>query len=64
MLTSGSMLSSEFSDDECAKHPHYFQLLPSEVNIGRVFYNIIKEYTWKRVALIIQNEHRFKTVKF
>ena len=60
------MLSSEFSGDECAcaKHPYYFQLVPSEDNLAKVFYSIIKEYTWKRVALIIQNDHRFKTVKF
>ena len=58
------MLSSEFGDDEHTKCPYYFQLVPSEDNLVRVFYSIIKEYTWKRVALIIQNEHRFKTVKY
>jgi hypothetical protein len=40
----------------------YFQLLPSEVNLARVFYSIIKEYGWRRVALIVQNEPRFKAV--
>ena len=40
----------------------YFQLLPSEVNLARVFYSIIKEYGWRRVALIVQNQPRFKAV--
>ena len=43
-------------------YPYYFQLLPSEVNLARVFYSIIKEYGWRRVALIVQNEHRYRTV--
>ena len=66
MLTSASsMLSSESSDGgHSAKHPFYFQLVPPEDNLAIVFHSIIKEYTWRRVALIIQNEHRFKTVKY
>ena len=59
------MLSSESSDgDRSAKHPFYFQLVPPEDNLAIVFHGIIKEYTWKRVALIIQNQHKFKTVKY
>jgi hypothetical protein len=37
-------------------------LLPSEVNLARVFYSIIKEYGWRRVALIVQNEHSYQVV--
>ena len=44
------------------RFPYYFQLLPSEVNLARVFYSIIKEYGWRRVAFIVQNEHRYLTV--
>ena len=60
-----SQLSCASSSDELSdrvKFPYYFQLLPSEVNLARVFYSIIKEYGWRRVALIVQNEHRYKTV--
>jgi hypothetical protein len=45
-----------------ARFPYYFQLLPSEVNLARVFYSIIKEYGWRRVALIVQNEYRYRAV--
>ncbi len=44
------------------EYPYYFQLLPSEVNLARVFYSIIKEYGWRRVALIVQNEHGYRAV--
>ena len=52
--------SDELSDR--VRFPYYFQLLPSEVNLARVFYSIIKEYGWRRVALIVQNEYRYKAV--
>ena len=41
------------------RFPYYFQLLPSEVNLARVFYSIIKEYGWRRVALIVQNDPEY-----
>ena len=44
------------------RFPYYFQLLPSEVNLAHVFYSIIKEYGWRRVALIVQNEHGYRAV--
>jgi hypothetical protein len=57
------VLSSESSDGDRAKRPFYqFQLVPSEDNLARVFYSVTKEYAWRRVALIIQNGHQFKTV--
>ena len=59
-MTSQITNNNELSDR--VRFPYYFQLLPSEVNLARVFYSIIKEYGWRRVALVIQNEHRFKTV--
>ena len=49
-------------DDTELEYPYYFQLLPSEVNLARVFYSIIKEYGWRRVALIVQNEYRYRAV--
>ena len=60
-----SQISCASSSDELSdqvRFPYYFQLLPSEVNLARVFYSIIKEYDWRRVALIVQNEHRYQVV--
>ena len=57
-----SCASSSYELSDGTKYPYYFQLLPSEVNLARVFYSIIKEYGWRRVALIVQNEHRYKAV--
>ena len=65
MLGSSVQISCVSSSDELGdgiRFPYYFQLLPSEVNLAHVFYSIIKEYGWRRVALIVQNEHRYKTV--
>ena len=53
--------SSDVLSDR-VRFPYYFQLLPSEVNLAHVFYSIIKEYDWRRVALIMQNEHRYRAV--
>ena len=58
-------LSCAASSDKLSdrvRFPYYFQLLPSEVNLARVFYSIIKEYGWRRVALIVQNEYRYLSV--
>ena len=54
-------LFGEVSD--CMRLPNYFQLLPSEVHLARVFYSIIKEYGWRKVAIIVQNEQRYRVVK-
>ena len=60
MQISCASSSDELSDR--VRFPYYFQLLPSEVNLARVFYSIIKEYDWRRVALIVQNEYRYRAV--
>ena len=62
MQISCASSSNELSDR--VRFPYYFQLLPSEVNLARVFYSIIKEYGWRRVALIVQNEYRYRAVSF
>ena len=54
--------TSTLNKDDGTDYRYYFQLLPSEVNLAHVFYSIIKEYGWRRVALIVQNEHEYKTV--
>ena len=60
MQISGASSSNELSDP--VRFPYYFQLLSSEVNLAYVFYSIIKEYDWKRVALIVQNEYGYRAV--
>ena len=60
MQISCASSSDELSDR--VRFPYYFQLLPSEVNLARVFYSIIEEYGWRRVALIVQNEQRYRAV--
>ena len=62
MQISCASSSNELSNR--VRFPYYFQLLPSEVNLARVFYSIIKEYGWRRVALIVQNEYRYRVVSF
>ena len=61
-LSCTSTLTMNQDDDTELEYPNYFQLLPSEINLARVFYSIIKEYGWRRVALIVQNEHRYRAV--
>ena len=46
------------------RFPYYFQLLPSDINLAHVFYSIIREYGWRRVALIVQNEYKYRAVGF
>ena len=60
MQISCASSSDELSDR--VRFPYYFQLLPSEVNLAHVFYSIIREYDWRRVALIVQNEQRYQVV--
>ena len=57
-----SCSSSSYELSDHVRYPYYFQLLPSEINLARVFYSIIREYGWRRVALIVQNEYRYKAV--
>ena len=56
------MSNGNFELSKRVRFPYYFQLLPSEVHLANVFYSIIKEYGWRRVALIVQNEQRYKQV--
>ena len=42
---------------------YYFQLLVSEAEIAQGFFGIIKEFGWKRVGIITQNENLFTVVR-
>ena len=42
---------------------YYFQLLVAEAEIAQGFFGIIKEFGWKRVGIITQNENLFTVVR-
>ena len=44
------------------RFPSYFQLISTEERSAFGFYGVIREYNWKRVALIVQNENLFTVV--
>jgi hypothetical protein len=44
------------------RFPSYFQLLSTEETLAFAFYGVIKEYEWRRVALLVQNENLFTVV--
>ena len=52
--------SNELNDRQ--RFRNYFQLLPTEADIVPIFNAIIKEFGWKRVAIIVQNVNRFTVV--
>ena len=44
------------------KFPYYFQLLSSSDSIANSYHEVIQEYGWKKIALIVQNENLFTVV--
>ena len=45
------------------RYPRYFQLLSTVKRIAFGFYGLIKEYKWRRVAIIVQDENILVEVK-
>ena len=41
---------------------YYFQLLPTPASIAPAFLGVIRQYGWRRVGLIVQNENLFTVV--
>ncbi len=53
------------SDEELSdpiKYKKYYQLVPAEGSIARVFAAIIKQYQWTLATVIMQDEPGFLTV--
>ena len=44
------------------RFPRYFQLLSSARRIALGYYGVIKQYAWRRVALIVQDSGVFTVV--
>ena len=44
------------------KFPLYFQVLASEATLAGGFYGIVREFGWRKVAIITQNENLFTVV--
>ena len=60
-----AQLSCVSSSSVLAEHEQFqshFQFLATEANIVPAFYAIIKEFGWKYVAIIQQNENLFTKV--
>lgn len=57
-----SCVSSSPELENRVQFPNYFQLLPIEEILAFAYYEVIKEFGWKRVALIVQNINLFSKV--
>ena len=59
-----SCVSSSPLLSDRVRFPRYFQLLSSAKRIAFGYFNIIKEYRWRRVAIIVQDENVFRVVSY
>ena len=41
---------------------YYFQMLASDADLAPAYFGVIRQYGWKRVELIVQNENLFTVV--
>ena len=51
-----------YSHSYACNNRYYFQMLATEVLIAGGFYGIIRNFQWKRVGVISQNENLFTEV--
>ena len=52
--------STELADRH--RFRYYFQLLPTEASLAPAYFGVIRQYGWRRVGLIVQNENLFTVV--
>ena len=57
-----SCVSSSTALRNRLRYPFYFQLLSTEETLAFAYYGAIKEYGWRKLALIVQNENLFTVV--
>ena len=57
-----SCVSSSTELADRVRFKSYFQLLPTEADIAPAYFGVIRQYEWRHVALIVQNENRFTVV--
>jgi hypothetical protein len=58
-----SCVSSSSALSDRLRYPRYFQLLTSEETMALGYYGVIREYGWRRVAFIVQDEGLFTVVR-
>lgn len=54
--------SSELRDR--VQFPRYFQLLPTDEPMANAYFAVIKQFKWRRVSLIVQDENLFTVVGY
>ena len=57
-----SCLSASAALSDRSKYKRYFQLLNSYDTLAYAYFGVIKEYGWKHVELIVQDENLFTEV--
>ena len=57
-----SCVSSSAALANRVKYPNYFQLLAADAGLANGFLAIIKQFGWRRVALIVQEENLLTVV--
>ena len=57
-----SCVSSSPSLSDRVRYPRYFQLLSSAERIAFGYYAVIREFGWRRIAIIVQDEAVFRVV--
>jgi len=57
-----SCVSSSTALRNRQKYPFYFQLLSAEDMLAFAYYGVIREYGWRQLVLIVQNENLFTVV--
>ena len=57
-----SCLSASAALNDRTRYKRYFQLLPSYDTLAHIYFGVIKEYGWKHVELIVQDENLFTVV--
>ena len=44
------------------RFPNYFQLLPSNLELADTYFGVIREFNWRHVVILLQNENPFTLV--
>ena len=44
------------------RFPNYFQFLPSNTEFATLYFGIIKEFNWRHVGILVQDENLFTAV--
>ena len=59
-----SYTSSSVELDDGARFPNFFRTRPSDADFTPVFLSVVKQYGWKRVTFLNQDEKIFTEVLY